>query len=541
MNRRSLMLSGLAVAAGTGLVACTGDPTTPGTPPGDQTTAVLPDHIPYTGVTADGEPTTDGVMAMFSTFPSDRATYGAEVASGVEPITVLSQTDGAAPPILNENPFWQELNRRLGTPLNFNMVPLADLAAKQAVAVAGGDSPDLMQVKGRKSIPQLGSMLEANFADLTDELSGDRIAQYPGLAAIAPKAWETVVFNGRIRGIPQPSGVIGDILFVRSDLVAERGLSTDFADQEEFVEFCRTVSDPARRRWALNSITTLVPFLYECLGAPVSWTRQDDGSFVNVVETDQARAALDFAARLWKEDVVHPDAFTGSGALTEWFANGTTVMNRGGFRFADIVQNANAEANPELRAGLVVPFSFDGTTPTKHLTNGTAGFTVVAKGATERIQQILSVANWLAPPFGTEESVFRSYGVEGEQFDFVDGEPVVRADAAAQLRLPLNYTFRPPQVLYSPGRPESAQEQYDYQVATIPTGQYDPTEVLTSETDERHGANLARSLDDVRDGVIQGRSTLEDWDSAVAQWRTDGGDVIRQEYVTSWEAAQDVG
>src|SRR5690606_3673660 len=154
--------------------------------------------------------------------------------------------------------------------------------------------------------------------------------------------------------------------------------------------------------------------------------------------------------------------------LTEWFSSGISAMNRGGLRFADIVESAATD--PELSVGLIQPFSIDGSTTTKHLTNGTAGFTAVKKDSPERIHELLTVLNFVSPPFGTEESLFRNYGVEGEQFEFVEGEPTVIESRAAQLRLPLAYVGRGPLTLYSPGRPDSAQQQYDYQVAVIPNG-----------------------------------------------------------------------
>lgn len=524
----------LALSCGAAAVLTAGCSTAATNGGGATGQATLPKFVPFPGVTPDGPSTPEGVMAMFKTFPEKRPSLDPATLSGADPVKILSQTDGAAPPPLSENKFWQSLNERVGVDLDFNMVPAGDLPAKQSVAIASGDGPDLMQIKGRKSIPQMGSMLESKFTDLTEFVGGDAVEKYPALANLPTKAWESTVYNGKIFGVPQTSGNVGDILFVRQDLLEARGVSDHPTTEDEFFETCAALTDAGDRKWALNSATTLYGFLLECLGLARDW-QQIDGKFVNSLETDQAVQAIEILAKLWKQGLVHPDAFSGQGALTEWFSNGTTAMNRGGLRFADIVQSAST--NEDLHVGLLKPFAIDGSTPTKHLTNGTAGFTAIGKRSEERVHELLSVINFLSPPFGTEESLFRLYGEEGVHFEFKDGEPTLTEIGAAETRLPLAYVGRPPLVLYSPGRPESAQEQYDYQAAVVPTGTASVVDLLTSETDERQGPALSRTVDDVRNQVIQGRATIEDWKAAVADWRSRGGDKIREEYTQAMDEA----
>lgn len=540
MASRRAFMQGLGIAGvgalGVTLTSCQGGGGGGATPTATPTAAsTLPNYLPFQETQPDGASTPEGVMAMFLSFPSERPSFGASARLTTGDIAILCQTDGAAPPLLGENTFWQAINSELGANLNFNMVPAADLAAKQSVAIASGDVPDFMQIKGRKSVPQMAQMLEANFQDLSEVLGGAGVEDYPGLANIPTSAWETCVFDGRIYGIPQTSGRVGDILFTREDLLQQHGLTSRANDEEEFLEICKALTDPGQQKWALNSATTVFTYLRECLGAGFDWM-EVDGELVHYVEQEQTREALAFTARLWSEGVVHPDAFSGSGALTEWFSSGITAMNRGGLRFADIVLNANAGTNPDLSVGLMPPFSFGGAEPIKHLVNGTAGFTAIKKSEPDRLEELLQVANWFAPPFGTEESLFRNYGIEGEHFTFEDGEPVLTETGAAQTRLPLAYTFRPPQVLYSPGRPESAQAQYDYQVEVIPYGVPSAVDLLQSDTDERNGGTITRTLDDMRDSVIQGRNTLDDWDAAVASWKSAGGDRIRDEYMAARDA-----
>lgn len=62
-----------------------------------------------------------------------------------------------------------------------------------------------MWVPPNQGIPNIGPMLESQFTDLTDYLSGDAVLEYPNLAALTPGSWRTAVVNGKIWGAPIPS------------------------------------------------------------------------------------------------------------------------------------------------------------------------------------------------------------------------------------------------------------------------------------------------------------------------------------------------
>jgi putative aldouronate transport system substrate-binding protein len=61
----------------------------------------------------------------------------------------------------------------------------------------------------------------------------------------------------------------------------------------------------------------------------------------------------------------------------------------------------------------------------------------------------------------------------------------------------------------------------------------DPTLGLFSDTDLSLGATLSKTMADMQSDVIQGRKSLNDWDSAVKTWKSKGGDKIRAEYESS--------
>jgi len=60
---------------------------------------------------------------------------------------------------------------------------------------------------------------------------------------------------------------------------------------------------------------------------------------------------------------------------------------------------------------------------------------------------------------------------------------------------------------------------------------------LYAPTDSSKGAVLRKGLLDTMTEVLQSRKSLADWDSAIASWRSNGGDTIRTEYQQQYAAS----
>jgi putative aldouronate transport system substrate-binding protein len=186
---------------------------------------------------------------------------------------------------------------------------------------------------------------------------------------------------------------------------------------------------------------------------------------------------------------------------------------------------------PSFRVGGMRPPVFDG--------GGFAGtwqsppvnnFTPLKKASTSRIKELLAVANWLAAPFGTEEYLFRKFGVLGVDYTMDNNNPTPTQAGLTQTVLGVRYIVDAPDTIFVPGDPEATKACWDYQESIIPTSVKDPTVALFSETYSRTGAVLAQHVADAANDILTGRKSLSSWDSAVAQWRSAGGDRIRAEF-----------
>ncbi|MFC7618819.1 hypothetical protein [Microlunatus sp. GCM10028923] len=534
LHRRQLLrgaAAGAVALGGTGLLgACTDSGGTTGNQQ-SRTKITLPDYVPFTGVTADLPATAAGVQPAFYRYPGTPEPF---TDPATTPITSGQAVASAA--IINNvvkersaNRYWQELERRLGAELTVLGAPTANFPAKLATILASGDIPDIVQLYQTTQLPGL---LKAKFADLTEQLGGAAIKDYPALANIPTLSWPAGVYNNGIYGIPQHRTPQVISLIVRDDIAAELGVGIEPSSGEELRELFRQLSDPKHNRWAERSPRNMMQYVGQMVGAPNTW-RVEGGVFTRDYATEEYRQTLDIVGQLWKEGVFHPDSFNAvSAQVTAWIAAGTVRMVSGPGAFFPSAKAVKDE-DPAHTVAVVRPPKWEGGGwAPQYLGPAILCITALKQAAPERITELLRMLNYLAAPFGTAEELFLSSGIEGVHHTLKDGNPVPVEDAGGEI-FNVGYLMSPPRVHYVAGFPDVAEQEYRAEESAVADGIPWPTAGLYSQTDETKGVTLGKTMSSLQDEVIRGQRTLQDWDEAVAAWKRDGGDQIAAEYAES--------
>jgi putative aldouronate transport system substrate-binding protein len=146
---------------------------------------------------------------------------------------------------------------------------------------------------------------------------------------------------------------------------------------------------------------------------------------------------------------------------------------------------------------------------------------------------LLTICNWLAAPFGTQEYLFRKYGTKNVDYQLQHGEPTLTQKGNVETVLGLQYVADAPQIMYCPGMPRVTRTEYAFQQKVVPLAVGDPTIGHFSDTAATKGGQLDTKMTDVQNAILQGRQPLSSWDDAVVTWRKTGGDQIRREFAES--------
>ncbi|MEU8221107.1 hypothetical protein [Kribbella sp. NPDC048915] len=471
----------------------------------------------------------------FYRFPADPVKVtGGPPGDGSE-LVGTALTSNPIPPTADRNPYWQELNRRLGSKLDLTITAATDYANKFATAVAGDTLGDLFNVDG--GFAYLPQFLEARAQDLTEYLSGDAILEYPFLANAPQASWRGCVFAGGIRAVPIQRGVMSsNTLLVRQDILDQLGVEIGAVTVDELVRVAKAVTDGRKNRWAFAVPPTA--HVSAMLRLPNGWEVRD-GKLVHSRELPEHKELLAITRQLVKDGLIHPDGVAKNNQKV-WFSNGSAVMTQDSY--SSIQSFYRRATNPNFSITIPVPRSADGQVGRVLLGSPNNSIAAIRPSSPERTKMLLGVLNWLAAPFGTEEYLFRKFGLAGRHYTLKGTDPQLTKDGQSEVCLgefPVQYLADGPYPAYFPGHPEAVDMAYNQLKAVLPTAILSPTYGLYSPTQSTKGKVLDTRMDSLTKDIQLGRADLKAWDEAVADYRKSGADAIRDELEQAMSARGD--
>ncbi|MGH2365753.1 MAG: hypothetical protein ACRDHX_14015, partial [Chloroflexota bacterium] len=345
---------------------------------------------------------------------------------------------GALPPALAQNPTWQQVNKEINANLKLDLAGTTlSASTKLATIVAGGALPDMLSLGPNPLLANLPAFLEASCADLTPLLSGDAVKAYPNLANYPTYAWQApgVVYNNKIFAVPVARAIGGNALQVHQQAAAKYDIGP-IKSAADFKKALQRATNPKAGVWGISDQTmTFTPLLAaQIFGAPNNW-KLESGKLIKDYETEEYKAGIGFLRDLWAAGVYHPyfstdegDAFVGGQFVFYYFIEDS-------FHYSwELVLSKKAVD----KLTLIPPFSQDGTSkPQYFLGRGNFGGTVLKKASPDRVKELLSVLNFFGAPFGSQEDLLLTYGIENTDFTFDSmGNPTPKPNGFAKHRVP---------------------------------------------------------------------------------------------------------
>jgi putative aldouronate transport system substrate-binding protein len=282
-------------------------------------------------------------------------------------------------------------------------------------------------------------------------------------------------------------------------------------------------------------------------GAPNQWSVAG-GKLTRLYETDQYRAALEYARDLWAAELFEPgapgyntisarQAMIARKGVFRWDGNTADIFNSQGVG-AGSDQLLNLQPPPKIR--LVPPFPAQaGSKPTYPLYHGSFGMVVLKKAPEARIKELLRVLNLFAAPFGTEERELILYGLEGRDFTRNQiGAPILtelgRAENLSQVA---NGIVNPQPAYFDPKGTDYVPHVIGVLKQYEAVGVEDPTIGFYSDADSRQGVIANQRFHDGVNDIIAGRRPTSDLTQLQVEWRSNGGDQVRKEYEEAMAAS----
>ncbi|MEU0726277.1 extracellular solute-binding protein [Streptomyces sp. NPDC006140] len=447
-------------------------------------------------------------------------------------LTIMAPYWGTPPK--GSNPYYTAMNKAIGVDITWQNQDGATYDQKLGAILASSDIPDAVVVPDWNLTGRIPSAINAKFADLGPYLSGDKVKDYPNLAAVPTDAWQRGIFGGQLRAIPMPnSRVTSMATMYRKDLFAKKGYSLP-KSPDEFLSWAKEAAEPRAKLWACDDMkwSALQIFGVPPGGDKALWWNLEDGKLVNRIETEQYLEALEWVRKLYAAKVVHPDAVSGKagGMAANRFTAGQVLVYNNNISDWWGKTAEQRTQNPEFEMGVFDIFGPDGGDPTLWASQPGGMFTFISKKASkQQIKDFLALCNYCAAPYGTKEFMLTAYGVEGTDYTVKGGLPVKTQQGINEVSSTYDLTGNPAPYVAYPDFPDITRGIVEWQqrmgAFTKKTTFYGLT-----VTEPTRWANLADDFEQLEDDVVRGRKKISDVQQAVADWKKKGGDDLRDWY-----------
>jgi putative aldouronate transport system substrate-binding protein len=528
-----------AVAAAPLLAACgTSGSVKPGAASQSELQQIMPAYVPraVSGITPDF-PSVDGSPPGYLSYPTTLVHTVSELPGSGGSYTAITPLWGSIPSP-SGNSYYNAVNTALGANLTMQPANGDTYSTILPPLFAGNKVPDWIQIPTFWTAPlNFGQAAADKLADLTPYLAGDKIKQYPNLAAIFSGGWQAGIWNDRIYGIPEYTAQFntGYTLYYRADILESLGIGTpSITSAADLLALGKQINSPAAKRWAFDDIWG---YLYQPFAVPSGWTSNDKGDLVAYIETENIIEAMNWQTQLFQQGLVNPDSVAGDIATAKqrfWSGEMLIYADGGGAWDGGDAQSGQA-ANKSYVRGAFNYFSAGGGTPTMPLENAASFISYLNKDLKPgQIEELLRIANYLAAPYGSYEYTLIQYGAENTDWTMGNDGPVPTATGSKQVAGTYEFLASPNNPVTNPGFPQittanctwnNANAKYTYKPLFYDLNIVVPNDLATANTYAAFSGTPSIMYE-----VVRGRSSIADYQAAVKQWQNNGGNRLRAFY-----------
>lgn len=532
----STAVAAAAVAGGVPLLsACGGSQSgsKDGTTSGKDAAKILPAYVASTVVAPD-IPAKNGSAVGFTKAiaDADLKTSVTKKLGGGGKLKIMAPFWGTPPK--NGNPYYKAMNEAIGVDVTWQNQDGVTYDEKLGAVLASSDIPDVVVMPGWNLNGKIPGAINAKFADLGPYLSGDKVKDYPNLAAVPTEAWQRGIFGGRLRAIPMPASYVTDIApMYRKDIFDKKGYSVP-KSPDEFLSWAKEATDAKSKVWACDDMKWTAFNIFSVFPGSdkALWWNMVDGKLVNRIETEEYLEALEWTRKLYAAKVVHPDAVSGKAggnSGNRFTAGEVLVYNNNISDWWGKMSEQHAQ-NPDFEMAAFDIFGPDGGDPKLWAVQPANIFTFISKKASkQQIKDFLALCNFCAAPYGTKEFMLTAYGVEGTDYETKKGLPVKTTQGVNEVNGAFDYTGNPAAYVAYPDFPDVTKGMVEWQQRMGAFTRKTSFFGLTI-TEPNRWANLADSFEQLEDDVVRGRKKISDVQQAVSDWKSKGGDDLRDWY-----------
>ncbi len=507
--------------------------------------AILPDYVPLTNGPKPDIPSVTGVNGAitdpgFINYPANLVKTVSSVPGKGGSYSAIVPLWGSIPSA--NNAYYQALTKALGANLTVNPANGNNYGTTIPTLTAGNKLPDWINIPSwNNGQANTGELVPAKFADLTPYLSGSNIRKYPNLAAIPTGGWQSTAWEDKIYGFPcWTSGqIFAGLLYYRGDIFKSKGVdASQVTTADDLYSLGAELTSKAAGVYAFDILWASIQQIFK---APPNGSGQfiiEGGRVGTAYDSPEFITALEFAYKLAKSGYVHPDALGGdTNDAKQRFWSGKVLVTFDGTGAWDAADATSGQGSNKdyVRSGFPV-FSNDGSTPTIALGNSSGMTSYLNKSLSpSQIEEILSIANYLAAPYGSYEYTLINYGVEGVDYTMQNGAPTYTKQGDNEANQAIYQQLVTPQSAVTNPNFPSVTQSYCAWAADAVKYAYKPTFWNMNITVPSQYTTISGMVElfDIVTQVTYGTKTVSDFQTALSNWKSTGGQKMLDWYTAN--------
>ncbi len=472
----------------------------------------------------------------------DTATTKGPVPTGngevYDPISMQLAYWEADVPTGNE-PLWIKLHELVGFDVNVDWVPPASMAERTTLTISDRTQPEVMMVinNDMRSKLMTDAVRGGMFWDLTDYLP-----LFPNLSTIPQMVIDGMSYDGRLYSLPKLSMTSGSGLVIREDWLQNLGMDLPTTLDDYYEMFRAFTEDDPDGNGVDDTIGATIsggPFVVSltlAAGVPQTWYVNDEGLVVPFFIHEGFKDYIDWFKTLYDNKFINQDFIsTNNPQAIDSFLTGkygsvpSSVGNASTGSLFQVLRDQGAEFYVPLMG------EKDGETYTASVL-GFWGMYMISKNAVPDEERLLEILTYFDNLMTDEANEIIAYGEEGVHFTREGGE-FAWIDQAQQTidaaGTGSTYITSRAQEIFKLGI-----GKYDLDYLEMQTTQgdvhYPQVELWFSSTNA--SGPLEKPVRDVVARIIMGEATWDDFDKAVEDFYSSGGQLSIDEYTEQYNA-----
>ena len=352
------------------------------------------------------------------------AAGGSVKARGGDPISFTYMRPVWNPPTYEKGNAFEKILFEVGNVnIDVSIVPVADYDSIIPTRLAAGLEADIIWSGG----PTNSALREAFNSGIFMPLN-DLLGKYPAVKSVNTDAvWGmNTSSDGKNYFFPAPlAAYVPFPIYYRADIMEKHGLAVP-KTIEEFTDLLRTIKELEPGMYPITTWELFSHWYFQntamVFGYNFNWVVDPDDSG-RIIPADNTKFAADFYSwlnMLRKEDLMDPDFKVAQGKLGQdvFIANRAFSIAAHWAGYPTLLQQMRAD-NPDVKIGAISDLTGpNGRMGGQGMTGFDRGFSINAK--TKKAEEIFTYLNWLY----TDGYELCRFGVEGEQYNYVDGVAV---------------------------------------------------------------------------------------------------------------------